>query len=218
MVNVDRVDFSNRSRHAARAKDKRICDFHRDKFTCVEFFRSLPVDFFLHRAEITEAGVCLEHTQCALKDAPQWCAVFFFVMFSTKTNQKCWLAERVFVLQIFFIYNISMSSCSFHREHQEDCWQIIYQVHPWHQGWHQKWQNRGQSAGKSLLSVCSLRVFFLMGLRAPLTLSCWCTRTPQSCSLTTLTHASCMCSTFHVNSHCSIHRSVTTVTAEVPGD
>ena len=60
MVNADRVDFSNRSRHAARAKNKRRHDFHREFFDLYELI-----------AEITEAAVCQEHKQCALKDALQ---------------------------------------------------------------------------------------------------------------------------------------------------
>lgn len=37
----------------------------------VSSFSDLYQLIFLHRAEITEAAVCLEHKQCALKDAPQ---------------------------------------------------------------------------------------------------------------------------------------------------
>lgn len=79
---------------------------------------------------------CKKKTECALK-------MHRFLLNSLQPAEE--IIVCVYPSKVSLLY---VSSFLIHREHQEDCWQIINQVHSWHKARHQDRQDRGPCPGK----------------------------------------------------------------------
>lgn len=70
-------------------------------------------------------------------------AVMQFLLNSLQSAEE--IIVCVYPSKVSLLY---VSSFLIHRKHQEDCWQIINQVHSWHKARHQDRQDRGPCPGK----------------------------------------------------------------------
>lgn len=114
--------------------------------------------------------------KCKKKVPLKYTAVIRFLLNSLQSAEE--IIVCVSPSKVSFIY---VSSFLIHRKHQEDCWQIINQVHSWHKARHQDWQDRGPRPGKPsarliLTGRCAAMTLPLLQLQG----STWILQTKQS--------------------------------------